>query len=93
MRGHTNYITVFDVYRNNMVSGSADMTLKLWRMNSDKPIHTCDGHTGIINTVRFNEIYIASGAADNSARVWDTTTGVLLHNLQHNVHLYSYNSL
>lgn len=85
MRGHSGYINVFDLYRRNIVSGSADSTLKLWRVTSDKPVHTCSGHGGVITAVRFNEMYIVSGATDNTAKVWDTTTGTLMHTLQHNV--------
>ena len=30
LRGHSNYISCFDYYRNNVVSGSADSTLSIW---------------------------------------------------------------
>jgi WD40 repeat protein len=76
LRGHTNYVSCFDYYRNNIVSGSADNTLKIWNVNETKPLHTLTGHSGIVNTVHFNEVHIVSGAADSKLKIWDTGTGI-----------------
>ncbi|KAL6046751.1 F-box/WD repeat-containing protein 7 [Balamuthia mandrillaris] len=83
LRGHTNYINCFDYYRNNVVSGSADNTLKIWNVTQAKPLHTLTGHTGIINAIQFNEVRIVSGANDNKVKVWDTTTGTEVSSFSH----------
>mmetsp|Transcript_7127 Transcript_7127/g.9868 ORF Transcript_7127/g.9868 Transcript_7127/m.9868 type:complete len:518 (+) Transcript_7127:32-1585(+) len=84
MRGHTNYVNAFRLYRNNIVSGSADSTLKIWKTDSDTPIHTLVGHNNIVNSVEFNEVKIVSGSSDNTVKVWDTRTGVPIKTLSHN---------
>lgn len=82
LRGHRNYITAFDYYRNNVVSGSADNTLKVWSTNKRNALHTLSGHGGVVNAVRFNEVRVVSASADNTIKVWDTTGGQCTHTLQ-----------
>jgi len=84
LRGHKNYINVFSLYRNNIVSGSADSTLKVWKVDSEDPLNTLVGHNGIINCVQFNEVRIVSGAADSTLKMWDTRTGLTIKTLNHN---------
>ena len=50
LRGHQNYVNCFKLYRNNIVSGSADFNLKIWKTESSDPIHTLVGHSGIIQS-------------------------------------------
>jgi len=75
---------VFKLYRNNIVSGSAGSTLKVWKVESEDPINSLVGHSGVINTVQFNEVKIVSGATDSCVKVWDTKTGLLMKTLRHN---------
>eukprot|EP01114_Cavostelium_apophysatum_P012888 TRINITY_DN2996_c0_g1_i3.p1 TRINITY_DN2996_c0_g1~~TRINITY_DN2996_c0_g1_i3.p1 ORF type:complete len:385 (+),score=100.61 TRINITY_DN2996_c0_g1_i3:54-1157(+) len=84
MRGHQNYVQCFSLYRNNVVSGSADNNLKVWKVDSSDPLNTLVGHNGIVNCVQFNEVRIASGSADQSVKLWDTKTGLTMRTINHN---------
>jgi hypothetical protein len=91
LRAHKGYVSAFDYYRNNVVSGSADKTLQvcgmgewnawnvrgmltcrdldqIWNVAQPKPLHALHGHNGVVEVVKFNEIRIVSGAADNTVR-------------------------
>jgi len=83
-RGHTNYITCFQLYRNSVVSGSADSTIKVWDVKKKDALQTLNGHIGPINALQFNEVRIASCSQDCTVRLWDTTTGNNLHVFNHN---------
>lgn len=83
LRAHKNYVSAFDYYRNNVVSGSADSSLQIWNVTQTKPLHALNGHNGVVEAVKFNEIRIVSGATDNTVRVWDTTTGTSTLTLNH----------
>ena len=59
----------------NIVSGGADRTLKLWKIQ-DKSIEDGNpfiGHAGEINSVAFNRdgSLIVSGSGDGTIRIWD----------------------
>jgi len=68
LRAHKGYVSAFDYYRNNVVSGSADKTLQIWSVNNAKPLHALTGHGGEISIVRFNEVRIVSGSNDTTMR-------------------------
>jgi WD40 repeat protein len=110
MRGHTNYIETFDLYKHSLATGAADNTyalqpslfhfhfltsisfcsIKLWKVTGTAPVHTLEGHTAGVNALKFNEVHMVSGSADNTARIWDTTIGVCTHTLAHQVRTYPY---
>eukprot|EP01116_Phalansterium_solitarium_P006607 TRINITY_DN18930_c0_g1_i1.p1 TRINITY_DN18930_c0_g1~~TRINITY_DN18930_c0_g1_i1.p1 ORF type:complete len:504 (+),score=22.01 TRINITY_DN18930_c0_g1_i1:175-1686(+) len=84
LRGHTNYVNCFSLYRNNIVSGAADSTVKIWKVSSDEPVHSLPGHQGTINCLQFNEMRIASGSADQTVCLWDAFTGLCFQTFRHN---------
>ncbi|XP_052814372.1 uncharacterized protein LOC128241470 isoform X5 [Mya arenaria] len=60
-----------------LVSGSADGTLKVWDMNTERPIHTLQGHTDEVWCTAIssdNEIAV-SGSADGTIRLWRVKNG------------------
>jgi WD40 repeat protein len=84
LRGHNNYISCFDFYRQHVVSGSGDSKVMLWKVNNTKPIHSLISHTAEINCIKFNEMFIVSGSNDRTARVWDCTSGICMSTINHN---------
>lgn len=67
---------------NVFVSGSCDMTAKLWDMRApSRALHTLQGHEGDINAVHFlpNGLQFGTGSDDGTCRLFDITTG---HELQ-----------
>ncbi|MBW2621798.1 MAG: protein kinase, partial [Deltaproteobacteria bacterium] len=60
-----------------LLSGSADRTLKLWDIISNRCVKTLYGHTAAVNSVSLNHRkgLALSGGADKSLRLWDIQTG------------------
>ena len=60
-----------------LATGSADKTVKLWRLSSDESSATCvatlEGHSSIVNSVAFHPIapLLATGSEDNTAKIWE----------------------
>lgn len=64
-----------------IASGSADRTVKLWKLNSTVPRSTLAGHSSLIDAVAFSPDgqIIASGSWDYTIKIWDVETGELIH--------------
>jgi WD40 repeat protein len=77
--GHTGSITSVDVSQDDryIVSGSEDMTIRLWDHSTGQLIRTCSGHTGIIRQVAFSSDgrQIISCSDDHSLKLWNAFTG------------------
>ncbi|PNW74724.1 hypothetical protein CHLRE_12g512750v5 [Chlamydomonas reinhardtii] len=62
-----------------LASCGDDTTVKLWDVGSAMPAlkFSCGGHTDIVHSVVFSRegTLLASGSADMSIRLWDSTTG------------------
>lgn len=65
------------------LSGSRDMTLKLWDVFAGLEIRTFKGHFGFIIAVAFshNGHYIMSGSDDATIKVWDISSGKVVKTL------------
>jgi WD40 repeat protein len=55
-----------------LASGSADNTVKLWSVESQKEVTTLQGHSSSVWSVAFSPDgkYLASGSADNTVKLW-----------------------
>ena len=84
MRGHKSFVSCLKMYRNNLVSGSNDNTVRVWNVRSKDALRTLEGHSACVNSVEFSEMRIASSSEDGTARLWDTSNGHSLHVLSHN---------
>ena len=77
--GHTDEVNsvVFSSDGRSLVSGSDDMTVKLWDMQTGGAIKTLSGHTELVRSVSISvdNATIASGSFDETVRLWDTQTG------------------
>lgn len=81
MRGHDGYISSIDILKNQAITGGSTGQIKVWRTNTSKLSYECVGHTAVVNSVKFNDIYILSGSDDCTVRLWDTQTGSLLRSM------------
>ena len=83
LSGHTDEVNsvAFSSEGRSLVSGSDDMTVKLWDMQTGGAIKTFSGHTEIVLSVSISLdcTMIASGSYDNTVRLWDTQTGECHH--------------
>ena len=86
LSGHTDEVNsvAFSSDGRSLVSGSDDMTVKLWDMQTGGAIRTFSGHTELVHTVSISVDYttIASGSMDGTVRLWDTQTGECHHTIQ-----------
>ncbi|KIP03889.1 hypothetical protein PHLGIDRAFT_218517 [Phlebiopsis gigantea 11061_1 CR5-6] len=81
LRGHDDIVTsvAFSRMTGYVVSGSKDMTAKLWSADAHQGrlIATLEGHTDDVNAVAVSPDgrYIASGSDDRTVRLWNAETG------------------
>jgi len=74
---HTGPVWCLAISHNVLVSGSSDMTLKVWDLSGAtfKYKKTLEGHNGIVHTVVFLGRDIISGSDDKTIKVWNVDTG------------------
>ncbi len=84
--GHDNWICsiAFRADGQQLASGSADRTLKLWEASTGSCIQTLEGHTNWVMSVVFSADgqYLASGSADHTIKLWEVKTGHCLQTLE-----------
>jgi WD40 repeat protein len=77
--GHTYYVSTvcFSPDGKNILSGSNDMTIRLWDASTGKEIRRFEGHNKSINSVCFSPDgkFVLSGSYDSTIRLWEVGTG------------------
>jgi WD40 repeat protein len=65
------------------ISASNDHTLKVWELQTGKPLHSLIGHRAQVNAVAITAdgAHAVSASEDNTLKVWELQTGKLLHSL------------
>ena len=86
--GHTGGVcsVAFSPDESNIVSGSADTTVRVWDASTGQLLEIFSGHTGPVRSVSFspNGSQIASGSEDDTIRLWEVATGKPpIHTLAH----------
>lgn len=83
-QAHQRPITVLQTEGGRIVSGSQDFTLKVFRLEDYRCLHTLHGHTGIISCLCLDKCppYAAvSGSTDGTIRLWDLLNGHCVHKI------------
>jgi hypothetical protein len=67
-----------------LASGSADGTVRLWDARTGKCLQTLEGHGGSVNSVAFSPDgqQLASGSRDRTVQLWAARTGKCLQTLE-----------
>ena len=77
---HHKNITVVDWNdQDQLITGSADASLKVWDIKTGKMLHSLHGHSKQISTIRTFEKFLFSGSFDGLVKMWNMATGELLH--------------
>ncbi len=65
---------------NQLASGGADRTVRIWDAHSPHCQRVLRGHTAEVNEVRFAPVgdVLASGSDDGTVRIWNSQTGALV---------------
>jgi WD40 repeat protein/serine/threonine protein kinase/tetratricopeptide (TPR) repeat protein len=87
LRGHNGWVTsaAFSPDGNRIVSGSYDLTVKIWDAQSGNCLRTLEGHGQLVLAVDFSPDgkLIASGDGWNhTLKIWDASTGACLHTIK-----------
>ena len=77
MNGHTDSIYSLEILSSeNVLSGSADQTIKLWSIDSGECLRTYVGHLSTVLCLRtLTEDRITSGSSDWTIKIWNVKTG------------------
>ncbi|KJE97796.1 hypothetical protein CAOG_07894 [Capsaspora owczarzaki ATCC 30864] len=74
MVGHLDEVLCLQMDEENVVSGSMDKTIRVWRRSDSSCLSTLKGHSRPISCLQFNRDRIVSGDWNGSLRVWDFAT-------------------
>ena len=85
LEGHTDTVLSVAFSHNGrfIVSGSGDETVRIWNIATCDTRYTLTGHTSDVTSIAIsrNNKFVVSGSY-GMVRIWDTTTGELLHELK-----------
>jgi len=85
LTGHTDSVSAVAISPDGhqAVSGSWDLTLRVWDLQSGRLLHTLTGHEGSVYAVAITPDghQAISCSNDDTLRVWDLQSGRLLHTL------------
>jgi hypothetical protein len=85
LKGHTAEVwsVSFSPDGRLLASGSADGTIKLWRVSDGSLVRTLTGHAREVDSVSFSPDgrLLASGSGDNTIKLWRVSDGVLVRTL------------
>jgi len=90
LRGHSSWVTAVAIQGDTIVSGSVDMTVKVWDLATGELRKTLRGHSSTVTAVAIQGDTIVSGSYDKTMNVWDLTTGELKETIEgHSSAVYS----
>ncbi|EEB05195.1 F-box/WD repeat protein Pof1 [Schizosaccharomyces japonicus yFS275] len=78
LEGHSDGIMALQLRGHLLASGSYDTTIRLWDMNTMKPIRLLEGHTSGVTCLQFDSCKLISGSMDKTIKIWNYRTGACL---------------
>lgn len=65
-----------------IVSGSTDVTVRTWDIESGNQLHRMKGHQSTVLEVTLTKTHVASIGGDSKLCIWDQQQGLLVHTIQ-----------
>ncbi|WVQ63305.1 uncharacterized protein L199_001457 [Kwoniella botswanensis] len=83
LEGHSGAVRALAAHGRICVSGSYDMTVRVWDIVKGTCIHVLTGHEAKVYSIVYDQYRnrCASGSMDNTVKIWDLATGDCLHTL------------
>ncbi|ORX41010.1 hypothetical protein BD324DRAFT_640711 [Kockovaella imperatae] len=83
LHGHTGAVRALAAYGRTCVTGSYDMTVRVWDIVTGQCKHVLTGHEQKVYSIVYDRYRnrCASGSMDNTVKVWDVVTGECLQTL------------
>lgn len=84
LTGHTHSVRAISAHGDNLVSGSYDSSVRVWRISTGDALHVLRGHSQKVYSVVLDHERnrCISGSMDSLVKIWDLTTGACLHTLE-----------
>ena len=71
-----------------IVSGSDDITIKIWDLKTGECLKTLEGHSNSVSvTISPDGKYIVSGSYDETIKIWDIKTGENIYTIDNNYNI------
>lgn len=85
LHGHTGAVTTLcynSSCPNVIVSGSTDVTVRTWDIESGNQLHRMKVHQSTVLEVTLTKTHVASIGGDSKLCIWDQQQGLLVHTIQ-----------
>eukprot|EP01121_Diplochlamys_sp_Union-15-3_P018665 TRINITY_DN6850_c0_g1_i1.p1 TRINITY_DN6850_c0_g1~~TRINITY_DN6850_c0_g1_i1.p1 ORF type:complete len:174 (-),score=29.99 TRINITY_DN6850_c0_g1_i1:41-562(-) len=69
--GHTAPVLTTARYKNYLVTGSIDRTIRIWDVKKGKQLILLRAHEGSVNSVEIKDRWVYSGSEDGTIRQWE----------------------
>ncbi|XP_047132788.1 F-box/WD repeat-containing protein 7 isoform X2 [Hydra vulgaris] len=73
LEGHTDAVLCVQFDAKRVITGSKDMSVKLWDIRSGKNFFNLTGHQGGVRCLQFDDLYIITGSWDTTVMIWDVS--------------------
>lgn len=70
-QGHTSWVLCLEVYNNWLLSGSDDMTIRIWDITTCKELEVLKGHKNGVTCIAFANNELFTGSYDHQIICWD----------------------
>lgn len=83
LNGHHGSVRAIAAHADTLVSGSYDLTVRVWKISTGEVVHRLQGHSNKVYSVvlDYDRKRCISGSMDNYVKIWSLETGACLYNL------------
>jgi F-box and WD-40 domain protein CDC4 len=84
LQGHQHSVRAIAAHQDTLVSGSYDMSVRVWKISTGESVWRLEGHTQKVYSVVLDHKRnrCISGSMDNFVKIWSLNTGTCLYTLE-----------